>query len=83
VLGTPAIDDAGATHFELQVQRTVVQAVDVAHASALARGKSPQAAIKALRAGLPLSSAPGIKLNPEWWPWMPLIPFRITVTSVR
>ena len=79
--GTPTIDGSGASHFELQIERTLLQDINLARASALVRGKSPGSAAEALDASLPLAKAPEIKLSPGWWPWMPLVPFRITVTS--
>ncbi len=79
--GAPVLDDAGASHFDLQIERKLVHELDLPHANALVRGLSPEAAMEALRSGLPLASRPEIKLSPGWWPWLPLIPFRISVTS--
>ena len=75
------VDEAGTVHFELQIGQKLVQDVDLAHASALVRGKTRQAALQALGTALPLARPPEIKLNPSWWPWLPLVPFRVTVTS--
>ena len=47
----------------------------------LVRGRSPEAAGAALSTALSLERAPRIELAPEWWPWLPLIPFRITVST--
>ena len=79
--GAPTLDEAGASHFNLQIGRRLVHDMDLLHANALVRGRSPQAAAKVLQASLALTSAPQIKLTPDWWPWLPLVPFRITVVS--
>jgi hypothetical protein len=30
---------------------------------------------------LPLQSDPQIALSPSWWPWVPIVPFRIEVVT--
>jgi hypothetical protein len=73
----PTLDSSGIAHFDLNVQRQVVREVDSSRASALVRGLSPNAAADLLLSTLPLASQPEIRINPSWWPWLPLIPFRI------
>jgi hypothetical protein len=34
-----------------------------------------------LEENLPLTDAPEIQLTPSWWPWMPIVPFRISVET--
>ncbi len=81
VAGEPSVDSAGTLHFDLQVSRTAVRDVALSQANAMVRGLSPWAAADRLQAQLPLASRPEITIRPSWWPWMPLIPFRITVSS--
>ncbi len=83
VAGTPSIDDSGLAHFDLQVGRKLVHELDLSQANAMTRGQAPWEAANTLQARLPLAARPEIKISPSWWPWMPLIPFRITVTSVE
>jgi len=83
VAGTPSIDENGTAHFDLQIGQKLVHELDLTQANALARGQAPWEAANTLQAHLPLAARPEIKLSPAWWPWMPLIPFRITVTSVE
>ncbi len=78
-IGSPALDQSGTTHFELQVERTLVHQINSEQANALVRGLSPNAAVQRLQSNLPLASAPQIDLSPSWWPRLPLIPFRIEV----
>ena len=81
VAGAPYPDAAGTLHFDLQVSRKVLRGVELARANALVRGLSPWSAADVLQARLPLAGRPEIRMSPKWWPWLPLIPFRITVTS--
>jgi hypothetical protein len=78
-VGTPVLDNSGASHFNLQVERTSKHQIDLIQANALARGLSPKAAARVLQRSLPLAGAPQIQLSPSWWPWLPLIPFGLTV----
>lgn len=66
-----------AAQLQLQMRRLLGRSIDLAAANQLARGRSPAAARRALQEGLPLGSAPEIRMRPSWWPWLPLIPFRI------
>jgi hypothetical protein len=83
LVAPPSTDDAGVSHFKLQVSRRLVQDIDLNRAAAIVRGKRADAAAQLLRANLVLAGAPEIKLFPRWWPWMPMIPFRVTVTSIE
>jgi hypothetical protein len=77
--GVPASDSSGASHFEVQATRTLIHQINSEQASALVRGLSPRAAVQRLQSNLPLAAAPQIDVSPSWWPWLPLIPFRIEV----
>jgi hypothetical protein len=78
-LADPVFDQAGASHFDLQAEQTVTQRIEPLQVVLLARGLSPASAAKTLFDNLSLSAAPQIDLSPSWWPWLPLIPFRIEV----
>ncbi len=77
----PVLDGSGDSHFELQVQRTLHHELDLLGANALVRGLSPRVAAQVLRSRLPLANSPSIAMSPPWWPWLPLIPFRISFIS--
>jgi hypothetical protein len=34
-----------------------------------------------LEKNLPLKDVPEINLSPSWWPWVPIVPFRISVVT--
>jgi baseplate J-like protein len=77
--GSPIPDESGAAHFDLEVERQVLHQIDASRVNALVRGLSPEAAARRLLSKLPLAKSPEIHLSPAWWPWLPLIPFRISV----
>jgi len=56
-----------------------VKQVDRLYAARLALGRSPRDAAQRIFENLPLSVRPKILLQPEWWPWLPLLPFNIIV----
>ncbi|MBU1660312.1 MAG: hypothetical protein KKD28_02425, partial [Chloroflexi bacterium] len=47
----------------------------------LVQGQSMALAKARLKENLDLTVAPEIRLTPDWWPWLPLIPFNITVET--
>jgi len=69
----------GALPFNLEIRRTIVRDIDVNAANQLVRGASHKQALGRLQSALPLAAPPEIQLRPSWWPWLPLIPFRIDV----
>jgi hypothetical protein len=75
----PQLEQDGKSRLTLDLHREVIRDVDLGHASALVRGLSPGAAADRLQSAFALADRPEIHLNPEWWPWLPLIPFRITI----
>jgi hypothetical protein len=78
-VGTPVLDESGASHFDLQVERLALRKIDPLRVTSLVRGLSPEEAVRVLQGELPLAKEPEVKLSPSWWPWLPLIPFRIEV----
>lgn len=79
LLTDPSTDNAGVSHFELDVTRTLNRTIDEMQVLSIIRGETPAAAIRELAPAMPLRQATDIKLKPAWWPWMPLIPFNITM----
>jgi hypothetical protein len=78
-LGSPVTDASEATSWEATASRPLRSRLDRQPAAQLAAGGTPVDAARRLADSLPLAAAPVIRLVPAWWPWMPLIPFRISV----
>jgi hypothetical protein len=68
--------------FELQAARSLSRHIDLQQANVMVRGATPARAFAELESRLPLAAPPVIRLTPSWWPWLPLIPFRIDVIIV-
>jgi hypothetical protein len=64
---------------ELDLRRTLNRSINLMAANQLVRGASPGRAVELLDKSLPLADSSEIRLTPDWWPWLPLIPFRIDV----
>jgi hypothetical protein len=79
VIGDPSTDSAGVSHFDLEVSHSLLRQVDEMQVFSLVRGHKPQAAQTALTSTLSLRQKPEIVVTPSWYPWLPLIPFNISV----
>jgi hypothetical protein len=75
----PVTDSDGITRWEMQVQRLLRARLDGSAATQLAQGRRPAEAARRLSDIIPLAALPEIKMNPAWWPWLPVFPFRISV----
>jgi hypothetical protein len=74
-----ATDGDSKPRYNVEASRTVMRAIDPAVVNLLCRGQMPRQALGKLQAELPLAAAPEIRITPAWWPWLPLIPFQISV----
>ncbi len=79
--GTPTVDPTGISEFDLVVRCNLVRTLDLRRAAVIVRGQPPSIAAAMLQAQMPLAAPPEVSIEPSWWPWLPLIPFRITVTG--
>ena len=81
LLQQPQADSSGKIRLTLDVGRDIVRTLDSFRANLLVRGLSPADASERLQSELPLANPPEIVLSPRWWPWLPLIPLRISVSA--
>ena len=77
----PVRNDDGNTRWTVRAERRIVQQISSAHVMQMIQGISSPRAHTLLVKSFPLASAPQIQLSPPWWPWMPLVPFRISVVT--
>jgi hypothetical protein len=80
-VSAPVTDEDGTTRWQMKTERRLIRELEAGRVLNLARGMSPESARLALDRGLALESPPEIELTPDWWPWLPLIPFRISVAT--
>lgn len=71
----------GLYRWQLRAARAIQPRLDVTQAAFLARGQTPRRAAQILSAAYPLAGPPTITHQPLWWPWLPFLPLRISVTT--
>ena len=79
IIADPSTDNSGISHFELEVTRTLLRQVDEMQVFSIVRGQKPESIKDELVSKLSLRQEPEIAVTPSWWPWLPLIPFNISV----
>ncbi len=79
VVTQPSTDTSGVSRFDLMVTRTLLREVNALQVFSLVRGHKPELVKDELTSALSLRQPPDLSLTPSWWPWMPLIPFNVSV----
>jgi len=77
----PILNDDGFTRWTVRAERRIFQQVSPAHITQIIQGSSSSRAQTLLEKNVPLEDVPEIKLSPAWWPWVPIVPFRISVVT--
>jgi hypothetical protein len=77
----PILNDDGFIRWTVRAERRVVRQINVSQVTQMIMGTRSQGAQSLLEKSLPLEDAPQISLSPSWWPWVPIVPFRISVLS--
>jgi hypothetical protein len=77
----PLTDSEGITCWDVQAQRLLRARLDPLTAVQLSMGHRPAKAILRLSESLPLAESPIIQIKPNWWPWLPVVPFRIDIST--
>ncbi|MFN8381195.1 MAG: baseplate J/gp47 family protein [Anaerolineales bacterium] len=78
-LAEPVTDSTGLTHFELQANQVTLRDIDQINVFSSIRGHNMALAVNELKNTFSLRNDPQITITPSWWPWLPLIPFNISV----
>jgi hypothetical protein len=79
---TPRLtDEDGITRWSVRVSRQMERQLNAGKIIPLVQGRSLALATTRLNDNLHLAETPEIRLTPDWWPWLPLIPFNITVET--
>ena len=76
-----SFNESGSARWTMNAEREIVHFVDPAQVTQLIQGYTSGSAQSRLEKNLPLASSPHISLSPEWWPWVPIVPFRISVVT--
>ena len=77
----PLLVEEGSLRWTIRAEREIVQQVNTAYVTQLILGFGSSDAQSRLDENLPLLSKPRVTLSPSWWPWVPIVPFRIEVVT--
>lgn len=82
-LSPPIYIDKEKSSWQVEFGRSIQSEPTINQAVSLSLGRSPKNASQQLMNNLSLSAPPTIITTPSWWPFLPLIPMRIDVTTVE
>ena len=80
-LSDPFLESDGTLHWNMRAERNIVESFDSVRVTELVQGLGRRKAQANLDENLPPDSAPKIQFSPNWWPYVPLLPFRIEVVT--
>ena len=80
-VSVPSSGDNSSTRWTVRAERKIVQQINVGQVAQLIQGVASQKAQTQLEKSFPLAGSPEIALSPSWWPWVPIVPFRISVVT--
>jgi hypothetical protein len=80
-LTEPILGQDLIARWKLSFERQLQAELPPAQAVNLSLGLSPLEAENRLAQALPLETRPDINLKPDWWPRLPVLPFRIAVST--
>lgn len=77
----PVVEDDGSIHWKVRAERDIVRQINHGQVMQMIQGIRFSRAQSLLEKNLPLEDSPEINLSPSWWPWVPIVPFRISVVT--
>ena len=80
-VSNPSIYRDGSAKWTMRAERQIARQIDAAQVVQMVQGFGVWMVESKLKDNLPLAAAPEIQLSPTWWPWMPIVPFRISVVT--
>jgi hypothetical protein len=81
-LTDPEFQDETTVQWMLRASREIQAQFPKTQAANLCIGLSPNRARQRLLERLPITGTPDINVFPSWWPRLPIIPFRIHVSTI-
>jgi hypothetical protein len=78
-LNKPILDEENTARWTLRAQRQIQAVIAPEKAIQLAKGTTIEKARQSLLDHLPVDKTPLIRPFPSWWPYTPLLPFRMDV----
>lgn len=74
-------DSKGVSRWTMRVSRELEKQIDERTIVQIVQGRQVDVAAKKLEEQLQSANFQEIHLTPDWWPWLPLIPFNIAVET--
>jgi hypothetical protein len=81
-LTKPVPQEAGQVTWKIQASWRMGARLDETEAVSLIIGLSPQQASQQLTENTPIAETAEIRMYPEWWPRLPVLPFRIKLINL-
>jgi len=78
---TPTLGEDGSVKWTMRVERMIIQQIDPSRVTQMIQGFGAWNVKEKLKKNLLLAAAPEVQITPSWWPWMPIVPFRISVAT--
>ena len=78
---TPKLLDENNAEWQIHITRLVWNRIDENAIAIQAIAKKPHELSDTLYQTLSLKEPPYIYIEPSWWPWMPVLPYRIIVSN--
>jgi hypothetical protein len=79
----PTINSNQAYNWEIQAGWEIVASLDEIEAVTLILWQKPEDAVDLLLESLPIEKPVVIEMTPKWWPRLPILPFRLSITSLN
>ena len=80
-ISPPVWEGEALARWQVQAARSIQLQVTPAEALGLVQGRTSRGAAALLTERYALAVPPNISVRPVWWPWLPVLPFRITLFS--
>jgi hypothetical protein len=77
----PTAADDGSIHWTVRAEQRIVQQISSGQVMQMIQGVGAPRARALLETNLPVEDPPEVNLSPSWWPWVPIVPFRISVVT--
>jgi len=80
-LSAPISSEFGKATWKINANWKLGANLDESRMVSLVLGNTPEQAIQKLSDQMPIDGTPEILLTPEWWPSLPILPFRIILVN--
>jgi hypothetical protein len=77
----PRANDDDSLRWTVRAERRIFRQISNAQVTSMIQGLRSGRAQSLLAQNLSLEAAPEVNLSPSWWPWVPIVPFRIAVVT--